>query len=277
MKCQTCGQEIYLPFQCPYCGGQFCSQHRLPENHACPKIEFAQSHRSDAPVEVIAPKKSSYQYSYSFGSQLRSNRGFYFSPKELKHIGIAGLLVIGIGFSIGVYGNMSGNFYPPWSIDMMAIFAAILTASFLVHEVAHKVMAQKRGMWAEFRLTLWGAILTFASVFLPFFKMIAPGAMMISGSPTKDGLLKISVAGPITNILFSTAILALVFTLPIPVAYAVVLLFAAYINSFIAVFNLIPFGVLDGYKIFRINKAVWAAAFVPSVILTLFCYWYLFA
>jgi cytochrome c oxidase assembly factor CtaG len=68
---------------------------------------------------------------------------------------------------------MSGNFYPPWSIDMMAIFAAIVTASFLVHEVAHKVRL-KTGMWAEFRLTLWGAILTFASGFLPFFKMIDP-------------------------------------------------------------------------------------------------------
>jgi len=50
-------------------------------------------------------------------------------------------------------------------------FALVMTTSFLVHEVAHKVMAQKAGMWAEFRLTTWGALLTLVSVFLPF-KMI---------------------------------------------------------------------------------------------------------
>ncbi len=275
MKCQTCGQEIYLPFQCPYCGGQFCSQHRLPENHACPKIELANAQKQAAVGEVIAPKTSSYQYSYSYGPQLRRKGGFYFSPKELKHIGVAALLIIGIGFSIGVYGNLSGNFFPEWTLDMMAIFAVLMTASFLIHEIAHKVMAQKRGLWAEFRLTMWGAILTFASVFLPF-KMISPGAMMIAGSPDKDGIVKISVAGPITNILFSSVFLALAYMLPIGNVYFIVLLFTAYINAFMAVFNLIPFGVLDGYKIFSMNKAVWAAAFIPSLLLTLFCYWYLF-
>ena len=33
----------------------------------------------------------------------------------------------------------------------------VMTMSFLVHEIAHKVMAQQAGMWAEFRLTTWGA------------------------------------------------------------------------------------------------------------------------
>ncbi len=275
MKCQTCGQEIYLPFQCPYCGGQFCSQHRLPENHVCPKIELAHTQRQAAVGNVMTQTGGGYQYSYTFGPQLKRKRGVYFSPKELKHIGIAALLVIGIGFSIGVYGNLSGSFRPEWTIDMMAIFAVLMTASFLVHEIAHKVMAQKKGLWAEFRLTKWGAVLTFASVFLPF-KMITPGAMMIAGSPDKDGMVKISVAGPITNIILSSVLLAVAFALPITNVYFIVLLFAAYINAFMAVFNLIPFGVLDGYKIFSMNKKMWAAAFIPSLLLTLFCYWYLF-
>jgi len=34
--CEFCGEEIgYLPFRCNYCGGTFCKQHRLPENHEC--------------------------------------------------------------------------------------------------------------------------------------------------------------------------------------------------------------------------------------------------
>ena len=34
--CEFCGDEIgNLPFKCKYCGGTYCSMHRLPENHKC--------------------------------------------------------------------------------------------------------------------------------------------------------------------------------------------------------------------------------------------------
>ena len=32
-----------------------------------------------------------------------------------------------------------------------------------------------------------------------------------------------------------------------------------------ALFNLIPFGILDGYKIFSINKKIWVPAFIPAL------------
>jgi Zn-dependent protease len=135
-------------------------------------------------------------------------------------------------------------------------------------------MAQKSGMWAEFRLTTWGAVLTLVSVFLPF-KMIAPGAMMIGGQmPSPKNYLKISIAGVITDMIFAATFLGLVFALPAGV-YSGMLLFSAYINSFMALFNLIPFGVLDGYKIFSINKLVWVLAFIPSVALTVITYLYI--
>lgn len=266
MKCQTCAQEIYMPFQCPYCGGQFCSAHRLPENHKCPRIDLAHSQKQEAVSEVFSPKTSSYQFSYSYNQQLKPKGVFYFSPKELRHIAVATLLVVGIGFSMVIYNNFFGGFYPQWTVVMMTVFAVLMTASFLVHEIAHKVTAQKAGLWAEFRLTMWGALLTLASVFLPF-KMIAPGAMMIAGSPNKKETLKISVAGPITNLIFVGVFLVLAYIFGFSSSYRVVFVFLAYINAFLALFNLIPFGVLDGYKIFSINKAVWAATFIPSVIL----------
>ncbi|MFO7773178.1 MAG: DUF951 family protein [Dehalococcoidia bacterium] len=34
----------------------------------------------------------------------------------------------------------------------------------------------------------------------------------------------------------------------------------AYVNTWLALFNLIPFGPLDGAKIFRWNKGIWLAA-----------------
>ncbi len=39
-KCDICGTYELLPFQCKYCGGTFCSAHRLPENHACPGLRM---------------------------------------------------------------------------------------------------------------------------------------------------------------------------------------------------------------------------------------------
>lgn len=31
---------MFLPYKCKYCGGTFCSEHRLPENHNCPGIQY---------------------------------------------------------------------------------------------------------------------------------------------------------------------------------------------------------------------------------------------
>jgi len=266
-------QETLLPFRCPHCGGQFCSAHRLPENHACPKIDLARAQRQG---QVLTPQSyDSYNYSYVFGQDaLKRKHRVIFSQKEVKHISIAALLVVGIGFSIGLYATYFPDFAGfgyNWTWTMMGVFAVVMAASFLTHEIAHKVIAQRKGLWAEFRLTTWGAVLTFASIFLPF-RMIAPGAMMIGGSiPSGEDLVKISIAGPITNLVFSSALLGCAFALPSS-SFVLMLFFAAYINAFMAVFNLIPFGILDGFKIFSFNKKVWALAFATSVVLVLVTY-----
>lgn len=38
-ECDYCGKEITMPYTCGYCGGSFCSKHRLPENHECSGLE----------------------------------------------------------------------------------------------------------------------------------------------------------------------------------------------------------------------------------------------
>jgi Zn-dependent protease len=215
----------------------------------------------------------SYNYSYVYGQEpFKRKNHISTSPKELKHIGIAAALVIGIGFSIGVYATLLpdwAGFNFIWTWAMMAVFAVIMVASFLTHEIGHKIIAQRSGLWAEFRLTTWGAALTFASIFLPF-RMIAPGAMMIGGTlQKKDDIVKISLAGPITNLIYSCMFLGLAFTLPVTFAWSSMLLFAAYLNAFMAVFNLIPIGVLDGFKIYSLNKKLWVVAFIPAALLAL--------
>ena len=37
--CDRCGKGSNLPYQCSYCGGTYCSTHRLPEAHECPGLE----------------------------------------------------------------------------------------------------------------------------------------------------------------------------------------------------------------------------------------------
>jgi Zn-dependent protease len=256
MKCQKCGEETFLPFQCPYCGGQFCAAHRLPENHDCPRMELARAPKQEA---VVFEGPSSYEYTVTFGQPRQTKGRIYFSPKELKHLAAATLLVIGISLSFGL-GALE---QPDWPFVLSTI-AVIITLSFFTHEIAHKFTAQRRGLWAEFRLTVWGAILTCISIFLPF-KIISPGAVMISGPVRLEALGKISIAGPVTNIVLSTAFLGFVF---VPNQYSWIFAIGAFFNAYIAVFNLLPVGILDGFKIFTWNKKVWALAFAVSAALT---------
>ena len=271
MNCQACNQNVDMPFRCPYCGGGFCSIHRLPENHACPRLDHARAERQG---HVMTQRGyGNYSYSYVYGQDsFKKKHKILWSPKELKHFGIATALVLGIGVSIFIYlYTLNQIQMANWNWLVISFFAVFMTVSFLTHEIAHKVMAQKAGLWAEFRLTTWWAVLTLLSVFLPF-KMIAPGAMMIGGqiSNAKD-MLKISIAGVISNMIYSAVFLFLTFALPIS-EFTFAFAFLAYINAFMALFNLIPFGIFDGYKIFRINKKVWAAAFIPTLILTITTY-----
>jgi Zn-dependent protease len=263
MKCRKCGQETFLPFQCPYCGDQFCAAHRLPESHDCPRMDLARAQRQEDAVVFQEP--SSYEYRVTYGVPRRATGRIYFSPKELKHLVLGTLLVIGISLSFG-FGALGQE---DWAVVLSAL-AIVITLSFFTHEIAHKFTAQRRGLWAEFRLTVWGAVLTCISIFLPF-KIISPGAVMISGPASMDEIGKISIAGPVTNLVLSIVFFGAV---PfVPVAYSWIFAVGAFFNAYIALFNLIPLGILDGFKIFHWNKMVWALAFAISVTLTIMGYY----
>ena len=164
------------------------------------------------------------------------------SKTELLHLTIATLLVIGVGLSLNGYRSVS------WQ------FLAIFVSAFLVHELAHKFLAQYYGSWAEFRAFMWGLVVTAISA-LPMmpFKFIAPGAVMI-GLSDRSKFGRVALVGPLTNLAmgFSFLFLSTFFNSLSP--YFVV---GASFNGWIALFNLMPFGVLDGQKIFEWNKLIW--------------------
>ena len=37
--CDACGKSENMPYHCRHCGGTYCGEHRLPENHDCPGLE----------------------------------------------------------------------------------------------------------------------------------------------------------------------------------------------------------------------------------------------
>ncbi|MCJ7614228.1 hypothetical protein MUO71_05645 [Candidatus Bathyarchaeota archaeon] len=201
------------------------------------------------------PEKPSYKYTVSYTP--KASRIFWFSKTELKHLAVGALLVMGVGFT---YFLSIGPDLPS-----LAILSIAFTLSFLLHELAHKFSAQYFKLWAEFRLTMQGALITLVSIFLPF-KIISPGAVMLVGSGTKETVGKTAVSGPVTNIIISTLCIMIA-------AFSQNLfLIVAFINALLAVFNLIPFGVLDGLKVFRWNKPVWTVTFAAAIALIAYTY-----
>ena len=251
VKCQYCGKEESFPFKCQYCQGLFCAEHRLPENHNCPMIDQAKAPREE---EATPPSRFEYKVSYT-----APQAKFAFGRIEIRDLAIATLLVSGVGISM-----LGPQLFYIQSL-LVVVLVALFTSTFLMHEIAHKITAQHYGLWAEFRLTILGAVITLFSIVSPLFKIIAPGAVMIGGPASKETMGKTSIAGPLTNMVFCMVALAFSpFLAGSPRDVAVII---AFFNAFIAVLNLIPVGILDGWKIFKWSKVIWALAFTTSIIL----------
>jgi Zn-dependent protease len=146
---------------------------------------------------------------------------------------------------------------------VVSLFTAGL--GFLLHEMAHKFVAQRYGCVAEFRA--WDQFLYLAvglAVFIGFI-FAAPGAVMISGQITRRENGIISVAGPLTNYVLAGIffVLSLAFAGgPLTQAFSI----GFGINMWLGLFNLIPFGNLDGYKVFQWNKLVWGVMVAIGVL-----------
>ena len=255
-----------MPFRCPYCGNYFCPEHRMPENHNCPEIWRAK--KASQETQATTSVQGAYQHTVTF-SPIIPKKGLRFSTKELQHIIIGAALVMAVGTSFILEGQTTN-----YSIAL--ILGALFTVSFLLHEMAHKTAAQRYGLWAEFRLTLWGALITLVSIISPL-KLISPGAVMISGSFVDRKIMgKTAIAGPTTNIILAT-IFSAAFFLTMDPLIRFIFLYSAFINAFLATFNLIPFGIIDGYKIFWWNKLAWALAFTAAIALTATTAYYLYS
>ena len=257
MYCSECNIYDDLPFTCHYCKLTLCSDHHLPENHNC-----SQLYRTHKPGDIqYMDTSESDSYKKPIIS-VNSRLGNFSS--EFKHlvVGMTLVLLVGISFFI----SSSNTAYTPWSVLVLGI---ILMSSFLIHEMSHKFYALNKGYHAEYRLNNLGVFFTFISIFPIPLKIIAPGAVTISGYPSPKILGKIALAGPVSNIFLGFTFLFLYNTFAISSEWMSLYSTSAYINGFLATFNLLPFGIIDGKKVFNWNKAIWLLFFSVSILFLL--------
>ncbi len=201
--------------------------------------------------------------------RIRSVRSIRTSNTELLHILIS-WLAISYAFAILLLWIKAGK-KPSTEelftgiINPLVISLSTVGISFIVHEMSHKVIAQRYGSWAEFRMSPFMLVLMLILVYDFGILFAAPGAVMIyGGNVGRRESGRISLAGPLSNLL-----LALLF-FPLLSESGILYEIGKYgitVNIALALFNMIPFSVFDGRKVWAWNKLVYLAAVFATLLL----------
>ena len=175
------------------------------------------------------------------------------SEAEIRDL-IKAWLAISLAFALILSNSiLSLDFYFKFILSALTV-----GTGFLLHELGHKIVAQRYGCFAEFRsFDSMLALAVVMALFTPFV-FAAPGAVMIAGKVNKRKNGIISAAGPMVNLALSLIFLALIF-LELPKLFKEVAYYGFMITSWLALFNMLPFWQFDGYKIWKWNKLAYTA------------------
>ncbi|WP_425484373.1 metalloprotease [Halosimplex pelagicum] len=201
----------------------------------------------------------------------RGWHGISFSRRELRDLGIA-WLALGVAFTLfidrALVDLVARGARPPAALALaLAVSLATVGVAFLLHELAHKVVAVRFGQVAAFKAD-YGMLFLAVMSALAGFLFAAPGAVVHRGRITarENGL--ISLAGPVTNVGLAAVFLPLF--LFGPGLLGLIGGRGLSINLLLAGFNMIPYGPLDGRKVLRWSKPVYVAVAVPTVLLAVY-------
>ena len=191
--------------------------------------------------------------------------------KETIHL-LASLVVLTVAFA-----------YPSTDSTFLAIIALSVGSGFILHELGHKFTAQRYGYTAVYQASPMGLLLAVFLKLVTGVVFAAPGAVMIqkrqSYYATDDQrhydmltqsreTWKIALAGPLINVALAFVFMGILF-LSESTLMQTIGLYGAYVNVFLAGFNMIPFGPLDGAKVFKHNPAIWGFVGLPLVLMFL--------
>lgn len=179
---------------------------------------------------------------------------------------------ISVAFAIVMSGGLKLGLQFLTSLIISAITVGI---GFLVHELSHKYMAQRYGCWAEYR-SFDGMLVFMLAISFFGFIFAAPGAVMIQGNVGRARSGRISAAGPFSSILLSLLFLALsIWLASAGIQEGIMRAIAVYgmtINSWLAVFNLLPLGNFDGKKVLAWSRKAYIAMMGAAVLLAFFAF-----
>ena len=211
---------------------------------------------------------------------MHDGRIWHFSDEEKKHLRLAtAAFTLALGFMwVGGLPSLldTDTDLLIWMLRLLVAMPVMLLAvgpAFLLHEIGHKIIAKRNGCWAEFRADPGGLRFGILLAFFLGFLFMAPGAVMVAGVVTRRQNGHIAVAGPLVN--FG------LFIIGIPMWGIILGLSGAYDGGFISdtgtylvggslvwqqmlidagvfwlsanlilgLFNMIPWGPLDGAKV----------------------------
>ena len=223
------------------------------------QVRYVMSDGWGEPVQINRRPQSKMAFSDYEKEQLRESIGFL-------------TLAFALALSNGLFVVMDD---PSILITTLPLaFAAVMTG-FLLHELAHKWMAQQYGCWAEYRGNKNG--LYFALAMSAFgFLLAAPGAVMVSGRITDRQNGIIAAVGPLTNI--AIAIVALpIYIFTVGLDWPISLLgelarFIIIINLILGGFNMIPVQPLDGSKVIMWSKTAYLGI-IAAIFALAMVYW----
>ncbi|RRJ30391.1 metalloprotease [Halocatena pleomorpha] len=195
-----------------------------------------------------------------------------FSGREIRDLGAA-WLALGVAFTFffrrdvafGLLGA-TGQFPLDTAIVTLLMSMGTVGVGFLLHELAHKVVAIRFGRVAEFRADYTMLALAIG-LGLAGFLFAAPGAVYHMGrevTSRQNGL--IAVAGPVTNLLLAAVFFPLVVVAPDGLLLQAGQLGVS-VNLILAAFNMLPFGPLDGRTVIGWSIIVFALVFTVSAAL----------
>ena len=196
---------------------------------------------------------------------------FKFTSSEVRDLVIA-FFFISLCFGILYSGRNTDAL-----ISILPIIMVGVGLGFILHELGHKFVSMHYGYWAEFKLWPQGLLFAIVTSFFGFV-FAAPGAVYTYANYMTDEINgKISVAGPIVNIVLALIFIGIAVTIYPNAFYSEtsLLLFQICalgfsINSYLAVFNMIPIGNLDGSKVFNWNIIIWVVVIGIAGIMTYF-------
>jgi len=195
---------------------------------------------------------------------------------------ILAILSIGVYFIVADLLSLHGLQNAIYSVVIPIAAAAV---AIVPHELAHRFVGRSMGCFARFALDERGFVMTtLINVFLgslTYFGLYIGGVFFsgytIVSCPFRgfygfrtpnEGLIK--VAGPITNMALALLSIALYEAMPIKGAVASFIVYSGALNAWVAFFNLLPFGPLDGRGVIEWNRAVWLLLIVISVLIWAF-------